>query len=102
MVAEVAKFAPEGLAELADRLASPADLATRCWRQAAQHAQQAGLSRAIHALQVEHFAPFKPEADVGEQAAFTAYAFQIGSFKHAGGDPGSGQGRRGRIVNPRV
>jgi hypothetical protein len=33
-------------------------------------------------LQVEQFAGFQPKANACEQAAITAYAFQIVSFKH--------------------
>ncbi len=90
------------IAQLRERPATPADLATGRWRQAAQHAQQAGLAGAVAALQGEHLASRKTEADAGEQAAFTAHTFQIGSFEHARGGPGRGQCRRGRIVNPRV
>ena len=80
-MAQVDQLAVEFLARLVHRLALPQHLALRRRQQAAQHAQQAGLARAVGPDHAQQLAWPQRDIDAAEQAAPAAHAAQVAQFQ---------------------
>ena len=65
------------LAQAADHFAVPPHLAAMGQRQAADHAQQAGLAGAVGAAHAQHRARIERRADAGKKRDSAAHAFEI-------------------------
>ena len=81
-MAKVEGIAVKVLAQAANLLAIPEDVAGVGGQQAAEGAQQGGLAAAIVAAHMEEGAGLQAERQPGKEQTVTPLAGQIGDFKH--------------------